>query len=101
MPSKQVVDNYKHEKALKQEIVAAKYLAAMQNGNSDNTRCTLHFDTTGRSRIDGEWPALILNFRSDTKEKFKMLRLRALFFAYEIRLQIIKLVVETVKRLVS
>ena len=66
---------------------------------TSDTRCTLHFDTTGRSRVDGEWPELILNFLSDDKMKCKMFRLRALFFAYEDRAQIIKLIVETFKRL--
>ena len=49
---------------------------------ADTTRVTLHYDTTSRSRIDGEWPALILNLLDKDPEKCKMVRLRALFFAY-------------------
>ena len=96
MPSDRSVGDFKHLKALHQEIAAAKALA---NVSGDETRVTLHFDTTGRSRLDGEWPSLILNFRNDDKEKCKMYCLRALFFAYEDREQITKLIVETLKRL--
>ena len=41
--------------------------------------------TTSRSRVDGEWPSLTLNFKSDTPEDNEMFMLRALFFAYEDR----------------
>ena len=95
LPSEKVVGTYKHEKALHQEIAASKTLLSM----TSDTRCTLHFDTTGRSRVDGEWPALILNFLSKDRTKCKMLRLRALFFAFEDRVQIVRLIVETFKRL--
>ena len=57
-----------------------------------DTKVTLHFDTTSRSRIDGEWPSLILNFKSDVEEDNQMIMLRALFFAFEDREQITKLV---------
>ena len=95
LPSKKVIGCYKHDKSLHQEIVAGKALGELDPG----TRVTLHFDTTSRSRIDGEWPALILNFLNKDKIKCKMIRLRALFFAYEDREQITKLIVETLNRL--
>ena len=95
LPSVKVVTTYKHEQALHQEIAAARCLSSLD----DDTRCTLHFDTTGRSRVDGEWPALILNFLSSVKDKCQMIRLRAMFFAYEDRDQIVKLIVETLRRL--
>ena len=95
LPSAKVASTYKHNKALHQEIVAAKTLLEMDK----DTRCTLHFDTTSRSRVDGEWAAIILNFLSDDKDKCKMIRLRSLFFAYEDRAQITKLLVETFERL--
>ena len=60
---------------------------------------TLHYDTTSRSRIDGEWPCIILNFNNDNPEFRKMLPLRPLFFALENRAQITKLIIETLKRL--
>ena len=71
LPSAKVVSSYKHEKALHQEIAAAKALVSIQ----PDTRCTLHFDTTGQSRVQGEWAALILNFLSDDKAKCQMFRL--------------------------
>ena len=95
LPSAKVVTTYKHERALHQEIAAARCLSSLD----DDTRCTLHFDTTGRNRVDGEWPALILNFLSSDIDKCQMFRLCALFFAYEDRDQIVKLIVETLQRL--
>ena len=84
-----------NRKALHQEIAAANALSSIEIG----THVTLHFYTTGRSRVDGEWPALILNFISDDIEKNIMYRLRALFFAHEDREQITKLFFETLNRL--
>ena len=95
LPSAKVISEYKHDKALHQEISAAKALASIEG----DTRCTLHFDTTGRSRVEGEWPALILNFLSKDENKCKMYRLRAIFFAYETREHIVNLIVQTLKRL--
>ena len=91
IPSAKVVGDHKHDKALKKEITAAEALGNLEEG----TKVTLHYDTTSRSRVDGEWPCLILNFLNDDKLKCKMIPLRALFFAFEDREQIIKLVVET------
>ena len=76
MPSDKVVITYKHEKELHQEIAAAKGLMTM----TADTLCTLHFDTTCQSRLDGECPA-------------------SSFFAYEDRAEIVKLIVETFRRL--
>ena len=59
-----------------------------------NIKATVHFDSTSRSLIDGEWPRLIIIF-SNSQE----FRLRPLFFAYEDRDQITELFVETFKRL--
>ena len=56
----------------------------------------VHFDTTGRSSINGEWPSLILKF-SDGIEY----RLRPIFFAFEDREQITNLFVETFGRLAA
>ena len=58
------------------------------------TKSTLHFDTNSRNNIDGEWPSLILNFLNTQHH-----RLRALFFAYEDRANIILLIIETYERL--
>ena len=54
----------------------------------------MHYDTTSRCKIDGEWPAIILNFSG--KERYS---LRPLFFACEDRKQIVRLLVETFQRL--
>ena len=80
---------------MQQEITAAKAFSA----KADMTRVTLHYGTTSRCRIDGEWPAINLNFLDDDKEKCQMYYLRALCFAFEDRKQIAKLIVETLNRL--
>ena len=96
LPSAKVVNLYKHKKALYQEILAAKSLI----DKAETTKVTLHYDTTSRSRIDGEWPCLILNFMDDVHpENSQFLRLRPLHFAFENREQIVKLVIETFNRL--
>ena len=63
---------------------------------SDATKVTLHFDSTTRSKIDGDWPSLILIFSEN-----KRFSLRPIFFAYEDRAQIVRLIVETYKRLAT
>ena len=50
LPDKRVVNEFKHTKAMQQEITAAKALSA----KADTTRVTLHYDTTSRCRIDGQ-----------------------------------------------
>jgi hypothetical protein len=91
------VNEYKHKKALHQEIRAAKLLA----NKKETTKATLHYDSTTRSRIDGEWPYLILNFMDKNPDNCNMISLRPLFFAFENRQQITKLVVETLQRLAA
>ena len=96
MPDIRTVSNFKHKKSLHhQEIQAAQALGNKKEG----TRVTLHYDTTSRSRIDGEWPSLILNFLSDDKQDCKMYRLRVVFFAFEDRNQIVKLILGIFERL--
>ena len=75
LPSSKTINYYKHNKALQQEIDAANAL----RDKDSTTKVTLHYDTTRRSRVDGEWPALILNFISSDPEKNKMINLRPLF----------------------
>ena len=50
LPERRVVNEFKHKKALQQEITAAKALAK----KADTTRVTLHYDITSHCRIDGE-----------------------------------------------
>ena len=66
-----------------------------------DTRIILNYDTTSSSRVDGKWPSLIFNFMCKNKDKYKMYPLRALFFAYENRDQILQLVIETLQRLAT
>ena len=47
------------------------------------TKVVLHYDTTSRSRIDGEWPSLRLNFSGNDASENQMIPLRPLSFAYE------------------
>ena len=92
LPSAKTINNHKQVLAIQHEKDAATALYNIPSG----TKVTLHFDTTSRSKIDGDWPALILIF-SD-KRRFP---LRPLFFAYEDRVQIIRLIVETFQRLTA
>ena len=40
---------------------------------TSDSRCTFHFDTTGRSRVDGEWSFEAYGFTSDSIKKSKLL----------------------------
>ena len=57
------------------------------------TKVTVHFDTTQRSRIHGEWPAIILNFMN--KEQSEYIPLRPITLAFEDKCQIVAFFVET------
>ena len=59
----------------------------------------MHYDTTSRSRRDGEWSSLIINTIDDNPSLSDMISLQPLFFALENRKQIAKLNIETLKRL--
>ena len=90
LPSSRTINNYKQVLAIQAESDAANALYNIRN----NVTCTLHYDTTSRCKIDGEWPAIIFSF-SDMQRYI----LRPLFFAYEDRRQIEALIVETFERL--
>ena len=90
IPSARTLNDHKQAMAIKHERDAALALYDIPQG----IKVTLHFDTTSRSKIDGDWPSLIFIF-SD-KRRFN---LRPLFFAYEDRAQIVRLIVETYSRL--
>ena len=90
VPSSRTINEYKQIQASEMEKDAAVALLKKNN----QVKATLHFDSTGRSSIDGEWPSIILTFSN--KEEY---RLRPLFFAYEDREQITTLFVETLTRL--
>ena len=69
-----------------EEINAAKNIYCEKSSR----KCTLHYDTTQRSSIAGDWQTLIIVFFDGSEY-----RLRALFFAYEDSQQITNLIVET------
>ena len=94
---KRTVSDFKCKKSLHQEIQAAQALGNKKEG----TQITLHYDTMSRSKVDGEWPSLTLNFLKDDKQDCKMYHLRALSFAFEDRDQIVKLILETYERLAT
>ena len=90
LPSAKSIRRYKNLQATQDEVNAA---VALSTKRADNN-VTLHFDTTSRNYIDGEWPALILNFSQG-----KRYTLRPVFFAYEDKENIIELIHETYQRL--
>ena len=90
IPSARTIADYKQIQAPEMETMAARALYMKK----PNIKAFVHFDTTSRSSIDGEWPSIILRFSNG--EEF---RLHPLFFAYEDREQITELFVETFTRL--
>ena len=60
----------------------------------DDAKSTLHFDSTQKSKIDGDWPCLILIFKNNLR-----FSLTPLFFAYEDRENIARLIIQTYIRL--
>ena len=90
LPSARTLNDYKQLMAVQTESEAADAL----HNTSPGVLCTLHYDTTKRCKIDGEWPSIIFSF-SD-KQRYV---LRPIFFAYEDRKQIVNLLVETFERL--
>ena len=78
---------YKYALPLTKIIWNYKNLQATQEGTNANIKLfkkssdekvTLRFDTTSQCNIDGEWPAIILNFSANVR-----FNLRSLLFAYE------------------
>ena len=90
IPSAKAIRKYKGLQATQEEVNAA---VELYNKGPDNN-VTFHFDTTSRNNIDGEWPALILNF-----SKGKRHTLRPVYFAYEDKENITELIYETYQRL--
>ena len=92
LPSRRTVTEFKLSQATQEEANAAQALRALP----EDVRVTVHYDTTSRNNIAGEWPSLILMF-SDAQ----CFRLRPMFFAYENRASIVRLFVETFERLAA
>ena len=96
LPSAKAISSHKHSMAMSKEVKAATNLLSK---DERKYKVTLHYDSTTRSRIDGEWHCIILNFLSDIAQNCQMISLRPLHFAYEDRQQIVELFVESFKRL--
>ena len=92
LPSTRTVSEHKQFLATETETDAG--LALLDKDIS--VKASIHFDTTSRSNIDGDWPSIILRFTDG--EEF---RLRPFFFAYEDREQITLLFTETLGRLAA
>ena len=92
VPSSKTISAMKQYQSIEQERQAALALLSRPS----DVKTTLHYDTTSRSTIDGDWPALILVFSNN--ERFN---LRPIFFAYEDRENITSLIVETYERLAT
>ena len=93
LPSKRTIADHKQVMASEIESEAALMLLRKEC----DTKVTIHFDTTSRSNIDGEWPTIITRFTKNGEST--EYRLRPIFFAYEDRDQITRLFVETFERL--
>ena len=92
IPSARTISDHKQMLASESETEAALILIKKDS----KTKATVHFDTTSRNNIDGDWPTIILRFSNDKNMEY---RLRPLFFAYEDREQITNLFCETFERL--
>ena len=86
LPSSKSINDFKQSMAIQTE----KDAAAALHTKKDNVKCTLHYDSTQRSKIDGDWPCLILIFSDN--QRFSLC---PLFFAYEDRENIVRLIVQT------
>ena len=94
LPDKKTIVNYKHSQSLQREADAAKALI-----NKDkSSKAILHFDTTKRSRVEGEWASLILDIRSPPNCSQPFV-LRPIYLALESKENIAKLIEETLHRL--
>ena len=87
-PDKKSIVNYKHSQSLQCEVDAAN---ALINKNK-YSKAILHFDTTKRSRVEGEWASLILDIRSPPNCSQPFI-LRPLYFALETKENIANLIV--------
>ena len=90
LPSVRTVADYKHLQASQVECDAS-----MVN-KKRNVKVTLHYDSTTRNSIDGEWPSLISRF-SD----WQTFRQRPIFFGFADWKQIASHIVKTYERLAA
>ena len=90
LPSALVINRKKHFQAIQAERNCALALIDAE----PEELCTMHYDTTKRRRIQGDWSSLIVKMSNG-----KSFRLRPLSLAVETRETIAELLVEELKRL--
>ena len=90
LPSARSINKQKLLLATQCELDAATALLDIRHG----IKSTLHYDTTTRSGIDGDWVSLILAFSDERRYRF-----RPMFMAYEDRANIVRYLVESYERL--
>ena len=88
--AQKLISDFKQNIAIQTEKDAATVL----HSRKDNFTCTLHDDSTQRSKIDGDQICLFLIFSDSQKFSFCLL-----FFAYEDGEKVVKLIVETYTQL--
>ena len=59
LPSATTIDEYKSLLAAQEEADAGMALNSL---SGTDIKCTLHYDTTSRNNIDGDWVSIILKF---------------------------------------
>ena len=91
LPTAKTISDFKLNMPIQNNKDAVLALKNVKVGN----KCTCHFDSTQRSKIDGDCPCLILIFSN--KQRFS---LRPLVFACEGRENIVCLIVETYEHFV-
>ena len=90
LPSEKTINRYISLMAAQEEAEAGIALLSMP----EYVTCTLHYDATTRSFVDGDWTSIVLAF-SDDRE----FDLRPIFMAGEDRENIINLLQETYNRM--
>ena len=89
LPSAKTLNEYKLLLAVQEQAEAANVLFNIP----ESVKCTLHYDTTSRCKIDSDWPSIIFSFSNNSR-----FVLCPLFFAFQDREQIVKLLAETYER---
>ena len=91
LPSTKVIADTKHLLAMQQERNA---VLAILDASDDKLATTLHFDTTSRNSIKGQWPSIIIKINDGKK-----FTLCSLGMTVEIRENITSLLVITLKQM--
>ena len=88
LPSAKICRTCKHDASLTKEQNAAEMILS----KVPPTKVTVQFDSTQRSRIPGDWPAIILIFMKEGHAEY--VPLRPIYFAFEDRGQIVSFFIE-------